>query len=85
MFDLFGEVAVTHDDLYAWVEAVAPAFTSSTRSFELYVRGWDVVEKVRRAKLAGTYETTIETAREARATFVRRLGLQPPTRPPQRR
>ena len=34
MFDLFGEVVVTHDDLYAWVEAVAPAYTSSTRSFE---------------------------------------------------
>ena len=38
MFDLFGEVVVTHDDLYAWVEAVAPAYTSSTRSFEHYVK-----------------------------------------------
>ncbi|MDN7182526.1 hypothetical protein M0D69_31805 [Caballeronia sp. SEWSISQ10-4 2] len=76
MFDLFGEVVVTHDDLYAWVEAVAPAYTSSTLSFEHHVRGWSVVEKVRRAKLDGTYETTIEKALESRATLVRRLGIQ---------
>jgi hypothetical protein len=76
MFDLFGEVVVTHDDLYAWVEAVAPAYTSSTRSFEYYVRGWSVVEKVQRAKLDGTYESTIETARQSRATLIRRLGIQ---------
>ncbi|WP_438392303.1 hypothetical protein [Caballeronia sp. DA-9] len=76
MFDLFGEVVVTHDDLHAWVEAVAPAYTSSTRSFEHYVRGWSVVEKVRRAKLDGTYETTIEKAHESRANLVRRLGMQ---------
>ena len=61
MFDLLGEAVVTHDDLYAWVEAVAPAYTSSTRSFEHYVRGWSVADKVRRAKLDGTYETTIAT------------------------
>jgi hypothetical protein len=30
---------------------------------EYYVRGWSVVEKVQRAKLDGTYESTIETAR----------------------
>jgi len=76
MFDLFGEVVVTHDDLYAWVEAVAPAYTSSTRSFEYYVRGWSVVEKVRSAKLNGTYEATIENAHQSRATLVRRLGIQ---------
>lgn len=75
MLDLFGEVVVTWDDIEIWVSAVAPAFMSSQRAFDTYVRGWNVAEKVRHAKLSGTFEHTIEKARHDRAALLRRLGL----------
>ncbi|MDR5797427.1 MULTISPECIES: hypothetical protein [unclassified Caballeronia] len=75
MRDLFGEVVVTYDDLFSWVEAVAPAFTSSTRAFEHYVHAWSVADKVRDAKLRGTFESTIEKARERQQSITSRLGL----------
>lgn len=75
MLDLFGDVQVTVDDLHDWVRAIAPAWTSSERSLTYYIRHWDVAGKVRRAKMAGTFETTIENARSQRAFLVRRFGL----------
>ncbi|MFX1803532.1 hypothetical protein PWR66_07750 [Paraburkholderia sp. A1RO-5] len=75
MLDLFGDVIVTQDELYAWVAAVAPAFACNERSIQRYISGWNVADKVRRAKLAGTFESTIEKAREKRAYLSRRLGL----------
>lgn len=75
MLDLFGEVPVTLDDQRAWVKAVAPAYGSSERSFAYYVRHWNVADKIRRAKLAGTFDTTIENARARRAFLSRRFGL----------
>lgn len=53
--DLFGEVAVTEEDLYDWVAAIAPLHLSK-RAFANYVRGYDVAAKVRAAKLRGTFE-----------------------------
>lgn len=53
--DLFGEVVVTEDDLFDWVAAVAPMWLSE-RSFDNYVRGWNVADKVRTAKLRGEFE-----------------------------
>lgn len=75
MLDLFGDVQVTLDDLRAWVIAVAPAWASSERSQALYIEQWDVAGKVRRAKLAGTFDDTIENARARRASLIRRFGL----------
>lgn len=75
MLDLFGDVIITHDDLHAWVAAVAPAFAVNERSIKRYIRFWDVAGKVRRAKLAGTFDSTIENARERRAYLSRRFGL----------
>ncbi len=75
MLDLFGDVIITSDDITAWVYAVAPAFCSSDRAIALYVRQWDVVEKIRRAKLSGYFESTIENARERRAFLLRRFRL----------
>jgi hypothetical protein len=75
MLDLFGDVQVTLDDLYTWVSAISPAWASSERSLSYYIRHWDVAGKVRRAKLAGTFEATIENARSRRAFICRRLGL----------
>ncbi|WP_176034681.1 hypothetical protein [Burkholderia multivorans] len=75
MFDLFGEVIVTADDVARWVAALAPAYMSSERAFERYVRLWDVAGKVRAAKLAGTFESTIAQAADRRARLARRFGL----------
>ncbi|MFM0610302.1 hypothetical protein PQR05_38135, partial [Paraburkholderia sediminicola] len=38
---------------FAWVGVHAPHFLSSKRSFALYVRDWNVVDKIRRAKREG--------------------------------
>lgn len=42
-------------EMLAWVGVHAPHFLSSQRSFAQYVRGWNVVEKIRRAKNDGTF------------------------------
>ncbi|MFP3794701.1 IS21 family transposase [Paraburkholderia sp. SIMBA_027] len=42
-------------EMLAWVGVHAPHFLSSQRSFALYVRGWNVVDKIRRAKREGTF------------------------------
>lgn len=55
--DLFGEVPVTEEDIYDWVASVAPLHLSE-RSFLNYVRGYAVADKVRAAKLQGTFEDT---------------------------
>ncbi|WP_246794580.1 hypothetical protein [Burkholderia perseverans] len=76
MRDLFGEIVVTQDDIEAWVAALAPAFTSSARAFDNYVRGYHVADKIRCAKAAGTFETTIAAARDRRSRLARRLGVR---------
>lgn len=70
-YDLFGEVIVTMDDLYNWVAAVSPVHLSE-RSFDLYVERWDVAGKVRRAKLAGHFDTIIA---QRRPPYHARLAL----------
>ncbi|CAB3715567.1 hypothetical protein LMG24238_04486 [Paraburkholderia sediminicola] len=46
-------------ELLAWVGVHAPHYLSSRRSFALYVRGWNVVEKIRRAKRKGTFAAVL--------------------------
>ena len=58
-FDLFGDVVVTHDDVFAWVAAVAPRWLTPQRSYTNYVRGYDVPSKVRASKINGTFDDTI--------------------------
>lgn len=77
MLDLFGDVVVTHDDLCLWVSALAPGFAGNTQRMAYYIERWNVADKVRRAKLSGTFETTIENARAQRAYVSRRLGMIP--------
>ncbi|WP_229291485.1 hypothetical protein [Burkholderia pseudomallei] len=74
-FDLFGDIVVTHDDIVAWVSAIAPAYMSSERSFRHYVRNWRVVEKIKTAKAAGTFDSSIATGRDRRAYLARRFGF----------
>lgn len=55
-YDLFGEIPVLESDLALWVAAVAPRWLEPERSFQLYVKSYDVPEKVRRAKAQGTFQ-----------------------------
>ncbi|TFE37017.1 hypothetical protein E2553_43190 [Paraburkholderia dipogonis] len=75
MLDLFGEVVVTSEDLERWVSALAPGFSLSEHRMAYYILHWNVADKVRRAKLAGTFDATIENARSQRAYLTRRLGI----------
>jgi hypothetical protein len=42
-------------EMLAWVGVHAPHYLSSQRSLENYVRGWNVVDKIRRAKDEGSF------------------------------
>lgn len=64
-YDLFGEVPVTEDDIIAWVAAMAPRWLSPERSFRSYVRNWNIPDKIRAAKLAGTFDAITEKPRYA--------------------
>ena len=57
-FDLFGEIPVTWPEVLTWCERVAGIRAGSWR-LEYYVRGWNVVEKIRAAKLAGELDSIL--------------------------
>ncbi|KWI47852.1 hypothetical protein WT72_30500 [Burkholderia pseudomultivorans] len=50
---------VPPDEMLAWVGVHAPHYLSSQRSFANYIRGWNVVDKIRRAKLEGTFAAVL--------------------------
>ncbi|KVX84005.1 hypothetical protein WM34_29965 [Burkholderia ubonensis] len=50
---------VPPDEMLAWVGVHAPHYLSSQRSFAHYVRGWNVVDKIRRAKREGTFAAVL--------------------------
>ncbi|UVS95923.1 IS21 family transposase [Burkholderia glumae] len=50
---------VLPDETLAWVGVHASHFLSSQRSFTHYVRGWNVVDKIRRAKREGTFAAVL--------------------------
>lgn len=52
--DIFDGVRVTWPEVRAWVAAVAPHCADGLR-FDFYVRGWNVPDKIRLAKLAGSW------------------------------
>lgn len=56
--DLFGEVPVLKSDVEAWVMAVVGLSPESWR-WEWYVRAWNVIDKIRHAKLAGNFDQII--------------------------
>jgi hypothetical protein len=64
-YDLFGEIPVTEDEIVQWVSAVAPRWLMPERSFQGYVRGYDVIGKIRAAKAAGTFHARIEKPSDA--------------------
>ena len=71
-FDLFGEIPVLESDLEQWVAAMAPAYLSSERSFQSYIKSYNVPDKIRRAKLYGDFDRI--TATKA-APYHARLAL----------
>lgn len=57
--DLFGEIPVPESEIVDWVEATAPRWLSPKRSFEGYVRAYDVPGKIRDAKASGIYNEIV--------------------------
>lgn len=56
--DLFGEVPVTLRDLELWLFKI-PRLPHFHRSRASYARTWNIVDKIRRAKLDGTFDDAI--------------------------
>ncbi len=56
--DLFGEVIITTQDIDAWLLAV-PHIEPRTRHAHNYIKAYDVVNKIRLAKLRGTFDETV--------------------------
>ncbi|MGS1032953.1 IS21 family transposase [Burkholderia glumae] len=50
---------VPPDEMLAWVGVHAPHYLSSQRSLTHYIRGWNVVDKIRRAKSEGTFAAVL--------------------------
>lgn len=50
VYDLFGDIPVTKNEIVLWVETVARLPADSPR-FEWYVKNWYVVDKIKRVKL----------------------------------
>lgn len=73
--DLFGEVPVTRADVYAWLLAVAEMDPASDRAAG-YVRCYDVVGKISRAKLNESFEATTDKARRS-ARYLELVNANP--------
>ena len=50
---------VPPDEMLAWVGVHAPHYLSSQRSLTHYIRGWSVVDKIRRAKREGAFAAVL--------------------------
>jgi hypothetical protein len=56
--DLFGEIPVTWPEIWDWLEAIPKIPRDSWRPV-YYIEYWNVPEKIRAAKLNGTYHQII--------------------------
>lgn len=54
VFDLFGDVAVTQADIYLWCEVI-PKIKNDSWRLDFYVKNWDVVNKIKWAKISGRF------------------------------
>ncbi|CAN5166216.1 hypothetical protein BH10PSE16_BH10PSE16_43810 [soil metagenome] len=63
VLDLFGEVIITHSDIRLWMLTVPRIDPDSHRALS-YIRSYDVVGKIRRAKLSGTFEHSTRPAHD---------------------
>lgn len=87
MVDLFGEVPVCIRDVELWLDRIVN-FRGSAFRVAYYVLNWNVVEKIRAAKLAGLWEGLIHDDAAYRSCDFRhrrlclRIAYRLRTRPP---
>ena len=55
IFDLFGQVIITHEEIDRWLETVPRIDPDSPRA-AWYVKAYDVVGKITAAKVAGEFD-----------------------------
>ncbi len=67
---VLADVVTDEHEAVAWVAVHAPHFLSRRQAFEYYVRGWNVVDKVRHAKANGSFRDVL---RRWRAIAVERV------------
>lgn len=72
--DLFGDVPVTVDDVVLWCESV-PHIPPDSPRFARYVHSWHVVEKIKAAKLAGTFDAITQKKRADESAPSRLLAV----------
>lgn len=58
VYDLFGEIIITHQDISAWLQAVPRIDPQSPRAAH-YVRSYAVVDKIGAAKLSGRFDAIV--------------------------
>lgn len=61
LYDLFGEIPVTLEEIEIWIDVV-PALPRDSWRRAHYARGWNVAEKIRAWKAAGRWDE-IQAAR----------------------
>lgn len=66
-FDLFGEVPVTWGEVHTWCEKVA-GMTGWRRDW--YIQHWNVIEKVRHAKVDGSFYEAITAINSPHAAAI---------------
>jgi hypothetical protein len=71
--DLFGEVPVSLDDVLLWMLAV-PRLSPDSPRFATYVRDYQVLDKIRAAKLSGTFDITVTAALRTLPIAAARVG-----------
>ncbi|MBP6058254.1 MAG: hypothetical protein KA524_07570 [Nitrosomonas sp.] len=52
--DLFGEISVTYEDIDKWMNINAPRIRENYK--ESYIKNWNVIEKIKKAKKDGTFQ-----------------------------
>ncbi|KRH99218.1 hypothetical protein [Curvibacter sp. PAE-UM] len=62
--DLFGEVQVTRQDVYAWMLAVVGLDPASKRAFH-YAQTYGVLNKIIQAKIDGTFDDLVASAKDS--------------------
>lgn len=72
--DLFGDVIITQADIRLWLETVPRINPDGPRAAH-YVKWWDVPQKVRQAKLDGSFEacTAVRMFESQSATWWARM------------
>ncbi len=63
-FDLFGDVVVTLDDCELWLDCVPRMQGCTAKRRAYYFKYWDVVNKIKRAKIEGYFSELTASAPE---------------------